>query len=115
MCLYGKIMSQEIFEETKKNPEKFIKVEDAEKMEKTDKEFFSLSLLANVLKNNGTNTVIEKDDEKKEIENEELICMQFLSNGMINKKKYELHFNFDSKKNIKIINNNELINKFIFI
>ena len=112
MCLYGKIMSQEIFEETKKNPEKFIKVEDAEKMEETNKELFSLSLLANVLKNNGTNTVIEKDDEKKEIENEELICMQFLSNGMINKKKYELHFNFDSKKNNKIINIKDEFEKF---
>ena len=112
MCLYGKIMSQEIFEETKKNPEKFIKVEDAEKMEETDKELFSLSLLANILKNNGTNTVIEKDDEKNENENEELTCMQFLSNGMINKKKYELHFNFDSKKNIKIINNKDEFEKF---
>ena len=40
---------------------------------------------------------IEKDHNPEE-HNNDLVSMQFLSNGMIDKKKYDLHFELGEKK-----------------
>jgi len=46
MCIYGNIMKKEILEEKEKNPEKFIEIEEALKLEEKDQDLFALGLLA---------------------------------------------------------------------
>ena len=61
MCIYSNIIKKEIEE----NQDKYIKIEDALKMEDEDEGLFCLGLLANNLKEMGINALIEynlKDD-----------------------------------------------------
>ena len=55
----------------------------------------------------GIEAVIEKNENKNENnENEESVTgLQFLSSGLIKKKKYKLHFDFGKERNEEILNN----------
>ena len=108
MCIYGNVMKKKILEETSKNPDNFIKIDDALAMEKTDPGIFSLGLISKILNLNGINLVIKKKEsnEEKNI-GESDTFLQFLSNGMIYKKKYDLIFDFGNKINLDILRNNE--------
>ena len=87
MCIYGNIVKEEILIDKKNNPNKFIETKDALKMEKTDKGIFALGLLASILEDKGIVTAIEKNENKDETSNEESsTCLQFIANGMIDKK-----------------------------
>ena len=108
MCIYGNIVKEEILIDKKNNPNKFIETKDALKMEKTDKGIFALGLLASILEDKGIVTAIEKNENKDETSNEESsTCLQFISNGMIDKKKYTLHFDFGEERNMKLLTNDD--------
>ena len=91
MCIYGAATKNEIKKEKIKNPEKFIETSKALKMENEDEGIFALGLIANNLENIGIETAIESKENTSE-ENADLTGLQFFSNGMIEKKKYDLHF-----------------------
>ena len=51
-------------------------------------------------------TVIKKEETKTEEEKELSICtLDFIYNGMLNKKKYDLHFDFGEKRNEQLLMN----------
>ena len=110
MCIYGNITKKEIKEEKKKNPEKFIETSEALKLENEDPNLFALGLISQNLENLGIETAIDKSDE--DISDEGLTSIQFISNGMIGKKKYDLHFEFEEKRNEELLNNEEEYEKF---
>ena len=115
MCIYGSIMKEQIKEEKESNPENFIEINDALNLEKDDKELFALGLLGNSLQKNGTEVAIEKGKNKEENEEEKdenLTSLEFITNGMNQKKKYDLHFDFGESKNEEYLNDN---NKFEYL
>lgn len=103
MCIYGNITKKEIREEKKKNPKKFIDTNQALKSENEDPGLFALGLISQNLENLGIKTVIEKSDQDDD--DEGLTSLQFISNGMIGKKKYDLHFEFEEKRKKELLNN----------
>ena len=111
MCIYGEATKKEIKEEKEKHPEKFVETSQALTMEDQDSGLFALGLLSSNLEELGIETAIEKDENPNE-QNNDLICMQFLSNGMVNKKKYDLHFELGEQRNNEVLNNKEEYEKF---
>ena len=111
MCIYGEITKKEIKEEKIKHPEKFVNTSEALQMEKKDEGLFALGLLSSNLEQLGIETAIEKEHNPEEQKND-LVSMQFLSNGMINKKRYDLHFELGEKRNNEILNNKKEFEKF---
>ena len=64
------------------------------------------SLLEKNLEAQGIMTVIKKEETKTEEEKELSICtLDFIYNGMLNKKKYDLHFDFGEKRNEQLLMN----------
>ena len=132
MCIYGNTAKERIIEEKQKNPEKYITTKKALEKEKEDPELFALGLIASVLEKNEIETAIINDDyikkekiegknkeeiqkelEKKDQEETEAITsLQFLSNGWIGKKKYDLSFDFDDDRVNEILFDPIEYNKF---
>ena len=90
MCIYGTIMKKEIKKEKIKNPKKYISTNEALKLETKDQGLFALGLLSKNLEDIGIETIIEKDENKEEMD-AGTTCLQFITNGMCQKKKYDLH------------------------
>ena len=111
MCIYGTITKQEIREEKIKNPEKFIDTSQALKMENKDEGLFALGLISNSLEKIGIETAIEIDSNP-DIQDADVTSLQFLTNGMITKKKYDLHFEFGEQRNDELLNNKAEFEKF---
>ena len=111
MCIYGFIQKKEIEEEKKNHPEKFIETSEVLKLEKQDEGLFALGLLALNLERLGIETAIELK-ENKENEDADLTSLNFITNGMINKKKYDLHFELGEKRNEELLNNENEYEKF---
>jgi hypothetical protein len=113
MCILGSIMKEEIIEEKKKNQEKFISIEEATKEENEENGKFCLGIVAQTLENMGITTAIEKDesndDKSKETSN---TVLKFMMNGMIEKKKYDLHFDLGEERNNELLTNKEEQEKF---
>ena len=103
MCIYGNITKTEIKKEKKKNPEKFIDTYEALKLEKEDPGLFALGLISQNLENLGITTAIDKSNQDDA--DEGLTALQYISNGMIGKKKYDLHFEFEKKRKNELLNN----------
>jgi hypothetical protein len=113
MCIYGSIMKKEIQEEKAKNPEKFIETSNALQLESQDSGLFALGLISQNLENIGIETAIEKDDNQEEEEEDAgAACLQFITNGMCDKKKYDLHFDFGEERNDELLDNEEEYEKF---
>ena len=98
MCIYGYITKKEIEEEDKNNREKFIETSKALKLEEKDEGLFALGLISQNLENLGVKTAIEVNENLDTLE-EDLTSLQFITNGMINKKRYDLHFDLGEKRN----------------
>ena len=97
----------------KKNPEKFIEIQEALNLEENDKETFALGLFAHNLQEKGIEVAIKKTEEKEEQELDAgTTCLQFMTNSMHEKKKYELHFDFGEKKNLEYLNDYNKFNEF---
>ena len=106
MCILGSIMKEEIIEEKKSNPEKFISIEEAIKEENINEGTFCLGVLAQNLENIGITTAIEKNSTNDEVaQNTANTVLQFITNGMIEKKKYDLHFDLGNKRNNELLKN----------
>ena len=113
MCILGSIMKEEIIEEKKNNPEKFITIEEATKEENKDSQTFCLGVLAQSLENMGITTAIEKNSSNnEESQNSANTVLQFITNGMIEKKKYDLHFDLGDERNNELLNNKQEQEKF---
>ena len=113
MCVFGSIMKEEILEEKKIHPKKFISIEDASKEEKKNESTFCLGLLAQNLENMGIITAIEKiENEDKESQETSNTVLQFITNGMLDKKKYNLYFDLGEERNKELLNNKEEQEKF---
>ena len=105
MCIIGSIINENIIEEKEKNPEKFIPINEAIKVEE-ENPIFCLGLLAKNLENQGIMTVIEKEEVKTEEEKElSISTLDFIANGMINKTKFDLHFDFGEERNEQLLFN----------
>ncbi len=88
MCILGSIMKEEIIEEKKSNPEKFISIEEATKEENKSEGTFCLGVLAQNLESMGITTAIEKNSSQDDdSQNSANTVLQFITNGMIEKKK----------------------------
>ena len=106
MCIYGAITKKEIQEEKEKHPEKFIETSQALTLENQDPGMFALGLLSNNLEELGIETAIESNPDSNEL-NDDLTSLQFLSNGMVSKKKNDLHFELGEERNDELLNNKE--------
>ena len=108
MCALGSIMKQEIIEEKQKEPEKFISIEEATKEENKDNETFCLGVLAQNLENLGITTAIERNSSDNiESQDASKTVLQFITNGMIEKKKYDFHFDLGEERNNELLQNKE--------
>ena len=113
MCIIGSILEESIKKEKEENPEKFIPIEEAIQKEDKEDSIFCLGLLEKNLEAQGIMTVIKKEETKTEEEKELTICtLDFIYNGMLNKKKYDLHFDFGEKRNEQLLMNEYEQNKF---
>jgi hypothetical protein len=140
MCIYGNIMKSKIEKEKKKikekqkesqkqnqedkeninekSPEKYIETEKALKMEKENEGIFALGLISSILENNNIQTLISIDNGEKENKNDEdeenlaETSLQFVTNGLIDKKKYELIFDLDNNRVNEILFNEKEFEKF---
>ena len=113
MCVLGSIMKEEIIEEKKNNPDKFISIEEATKEENKNEQSFCLGVLAQNLEDMGITTAIEKNSSNtEEAQNTANTVLQFITNGMIEKKKYDLHFDLGDERNNELLNNKEEQEKF---
>ena len=112
MCEIGTLMKQEILNEKEKNPEKFISIEEATKGNDIDINF-CLGILAQNLEDIGIITAIEKEasNEELNIKSSEMV-LKFIMNGLIDKKKFDLHFDFGEKRNNELLNNEKEREKF---
>ena len=113
MCIFGNIMKNQIREEKIKNPEKYIEINDALNLENEDQGLFALGLLGNILEQNGTEVIIEKEDNTNENEVDAAITtLQFISNGLSQKTKYNLNFDFGEQRNEQLLKDKNEYNKF---
>ena len=119
MCIYGNILKKQLEEEKKSNPDKFIELNKALNIQKKDEGLFSLGLFSAYLNNMGIKTEIENEGNKndgiiKDDENEEAItCLDFITNGLANRKKYDLYFDFGEKRNEELLYNEEKYKMFL--
>ena len=110
MCIYGNIIKEEI-KMKKYTNNNIIKIDEALKSEKNDQGLFALGLLAYNLENNGIKTIIESQFNKED-EDEAATSLQFISNGLIFRRKYDLHFEFGRKRNEELLKNKNEYEKF---
>ena len=80
-------------------------------MENQDPELFALGLISQNLENLGIETAIENNQDLNEQDNDST-SLQFIGNGLIDKKKYDLHFEFGEERNEELLNNKEEFEKF---
>ena len=115
MCIYGNIEKMKIIEEKKENnPQKIIKTEDALTKEKEKKEqgIFALGLISSILERNDIETVIETGENGDDYEDMAITSLQFLTNGLIGKKKYELIFDFEEERVDELLFNSQKYEEF---
>ncbi len=108
---FGYLIEKEIDEELKKNPENFLDIKEALKQKDIDDQIYTLGKLGESLEKIGIKVAIDKRNSK---DKENIINNQFLSSGLINESKYEIHLKEDEKINInKILYNSIEKSQFI--
>jgi hypothetical protein len=98
LTVFGTILKQEIEEELKTNPDKFVEIDTVIKNE--DEKFLPSAILAKNLRDNKILAVVEKDPNNSPIYD---IALQFLVNGMANEKKLVISYDFGKEQNDLII------------
>ena len=111
MCIYGEITKKELKKEKEEHPEKFVETSKALNMEDQDPGLFALGLISQNLENLGIETAIESNQDLNEQDNDST-SLQFITNGMVDKKKYDLHFEFGEERNEELLNNEAEYEKF---
>lgn len=72
-----------------------------------------MGLLGDALQKNGTEVIIEKNNNKnKDDIDVGTTCLQFISTGLSQKTKYDLHFDFGKKRNDELLTNEQEYKKF---
>ena len=104
----GKALKEEMKEELKQNPDKFIDIN--KELNSKNSQFFPSAVLANNLQKEGIFTLVEKDAKQSPLQD---ISIKFILNGMINQKKIIVNYDFGPEENHKILNNNEYQKDFI--
>ena len=110
MCIMGDITKETILKE-KDNEDKYISIEEAiqlmQKQSPTedDEELFILGVLAQILEDNGISTLIERNKNNPDENNQEenYTPLDFLLNGLMNKSKYAFNFDFGEIINNKLL------------
>ena len=95
-----------------KNPENFVETKKALESEKKEPELFVLGLLSKNLENIGVETAIQKENKISDDPDADITYLQYIINGYVNKKKYDLHFDFGKERNDEILNDENEYNKF---
>ncbi len=111
MAIMGTIVKEQIIEEKKLKPEKFVSIEEAVKPENKDSSLFIMGLLAQNLENQGVITAIEKESSNNE-DGSAMTSLQFMMNGMGTQKKFDFHFDLGSEKNEELLNDENEQKKF---
>ena len=104
----GSIMKSKIIEDQKINPNNYVNINQA--IQNEYDENFPISILAKNLEYNGITTAVQKHSNNKE---QTHTCLQLMTNGIINKKKCEVKFDFGQKQNDEILKNKNEKIKFI--
>jgi len=120
MCIMGNIVKNQIIEEKRNTPDKFVSIQEAIQISqkpnpsKDDEAMLCLGILAQTLEDNGILTVIEKEGNQKEEDKQEeaSTSLQFLVNGLINRCKYEFHFDLGEERNNELLINKKEQEKF---
>ena len=116
--IFSSLLKKYIRVEQKKNPDNYIDIDKTifndniyKNLNSLKDEYFSLSLIAKFLQNNGVQVLVSK----KKIENIKDISLYSLLAlfSLGNKKKYELHFNIEKIKKYIILNKPKEKNKFL--
>ncbi len=113
MCIYGNLLKRQLEEEKKLNPNKFIELNEALNLKEKNEGLFALGLFSANLNTMGIKTEIEKEEIKKDCivkddGNEEAItCLDFITNGLANRKKYDLYFDFGERRNEELLYNED--------
>ena len=106
MSEIGSIIKEEIIEDRKNKPNRFIPIKEATKEKNRDNGVFCLGILAQSLEQIGITTEIERNPVlTEEGQNESNTLLQFIMNGMINKTKYDLNFDLGEGRNKQLLNN----------
>ena len=112
MCNYGNLIKKEIEDDKKNAGNKFIYPKDLKSTNYiSDPSIFALGLLAQNLESNGVEAVIEKNPNSSD--EEAITNLQFILNGLNNKKKYILRFDFGENENEKILEKGEEYDGFV--
>lgn len=111
ICVLSDIIKKEINEKEKK----FIEIEKALKCSDKNRLLFVMGLLAKYLENNGIVTAIEKKEKNSRKNNleEGNTILQFMVNGLSQKRKYNLYFDIGVERNEVLLDNKEETDKFI--
>jgi hypothetical protein len=96
---YGFDSQKRIEEEKKEHPENFIEIEEAIEKKGKDEKLYVLGQLAKSLKDKGIEVAIDKTESKNN--DDSLIVNQFISSGILEESKYEIHFEDDIDINKK--------------
>ena len=120
MCIMGNIVKNQIIEDKRNIPDKFVSIQEAIQISqkpnpsKDDEAMLCLGILAQNLEDNGILTVIEKEGNQKEESKQEeaSTSLQFLVNGLINRCKYEFHFDLGEERNNELLINKKEQEKF---
>ena len=104
----GEIMKQQIIEEQKIHPDNFINIDQT--LKNNSNQNFPIALLAKNLESNGITTAIQKQSRNKDLTK---TCLQLMTNGLVNKQKCEVKFDYGNKKNDEILNDENEKEKFI--
>ena len=111
MSKMGTITKEEIISKKKKNPENFFSEQEIIQ-NKSDEQIYALGIFSKVLENLGMTTAIEKNSCNEDSTNTAQTTMQFLVNGMADRSKFDLHFDFGEEKNSKLLNDETERRKF---
>ena len=101
MCILGENSKNEIIQDKLNNPGKYISTEEAVNNE----EYKILGILSNLLKENGIETAIERNQNIDEEESS--VSLQFLCNGLMYQTKYEFHFELGEQRNYELLYNKQ--------
>ena len=112
MCVYGNVTKMQLKEEKLKHPEKYIDTKQALEKENSDPEIFALGLISSVLEQYDIQTAIETEKGNEDTEDEAITSMQFMTNGLIGRKKYDLYFDLDKGRVLELLTNPKEYNKF---
>ena len=104
----GKALKDEMKEELKNNPEKFVDVNQA--LNSKNSKFFPSAVLANNLQKEGILTLVEKDSKPSPLHD---VSLRFILNGVINQKKIIISYDFGPTENHQILRDSEYQKDFI--